>query len=156
MHGLLRASMLAVAVIAAACATVSAESRDDGLVAVRSAYPIQETVDRLKADIAAKGIMFFDEIDQQRLARGAGIELNGSRLLLFGNPPLGIQFLTANRHAGIDWPVRVLVTEDAQGRVEVVYNDFDWIARRHGIKTRGPQFQMASEVIASITASVAE
>jgi uncharacterized protein (DUF302 family) len=135
---------------------VSADSGDDGLVAVRSAYPIQETVERLKADIAAKGIMFFDEIDQQRLAQGAGIELEPSRLLLFGNPPLGIQFLTANPDSGIDWPVRLLVREDAQGQVWAVYNDFAWIARRHGITSRGPQFQMASEVIASITASVAE
>jgi uncharacterized protein (DUF302 family) len=155
-QGLLRASVLAVTIVASACATVSADSGDDGLVAVRSAYPIQETVDRLKADIAAKGIMFFDEIDQQRLAQGAGIELEPSRLLLFGNPPLGIQFLTANPDSGIDWPVRLLVREDAQGQVWAVYNDFAWIARRHGITSRGPQFQMASEVIASITASVAE
>jgi uncharacterized protein (DUF302 family) len=156
MQGLLRASMVAVAIVAGACATVSAESRDDGLVAVKSAYPIQETVERLKADIAAKGIMFFDEIDQQQLAQGAGIELEPSRLLLFGNPPLGIQFLTANPDSGIDWPVRLLVREDEQGQVWAVYNDFDWIARRHGIASRGPQFQMASEVIASITSSVAE
>lgn len=146
----------AVALTLGVGTAVSAGSPEDGLVAVRSAYPVQETVDRLKADIAAKGIMFFDEIDQQQLARGAGIELNGSRLLLFGNPPLGIQFLTANPNAGIDWPVRVLVTEDDQGQVQVVYNDFDWIARRHGITSRGAQFDMASEVIASITASVAE
>lgn len=140
----------------AACAAVSADSRDNGLVAVRSAYSIQETVDRLKADIAAKGIMLFDEIDQQQLAQGAGIELEPSRLLLFGNPPLGIQFLTANPDSGIDSPVRLLVREDERGQVWAVYNDFAWIARRHGITSRGPQFQMASEVIASITASVAE
>ena len=89
------------------------------------------------------------------MAQGAGIELEPSRLLLFGNPPLGIQFLTANPDSGIDWPVRLLVREDQQGQVWAVYNDFDWIARRHGITNRGPQFQMASEVIASITASVA-
>src|SRR5262249_5204379 len=32
--------------------------------------------------------------------------------------------------------------------------DFDWIARRHGIKNRSDQFKMASTVIASITSSV--
>jgi uncharacterized protein (DUF302 family) len=154
--GFLRASALAVAALASACATVPADADDDGVVAVRSAYPIDETVERIKADIAAKGIMFFTDIDQQQLASGAGIELNPSHLLLFGNPPLGIQFLTANPDSGIDWPVRLLVREDDQGQVWAVYNDFDWIARRHSITDRGPQFQMASEVIASITASVAQ
>lgn len=152
----LRASALAVAVVAGACATVSADAPDDGLVAVKSAYPIDETVERIKADIAAKGIMFFADIDQQQLAGGADIELNPSHLLLFGNPPLGIQFLTANPDSGIDWPVRLLVREDGQGQVWAVYNDFDWIARRHGITDRGPQFKMASEVIGSITSSVAK
>ncbi len=41
---------------------------DDGVVRVRSAYPVAETVDRLKRDIAGKGIKFFSEIDQARLA----------------------------------------------------------------------------------------
>jgi len=32
---------------------------DDGIVTVKSAYPIGETVERLKRDIADKGIKFF-------------------------------------------------------------------------------------------------
>ena len=58
------------------------------------------------------------------------------------------------RESGLDWPVRLLVFEDASGQVWTAYTDFKWIARRHGIKNRDPQFMMASEVIASITSSV--
>ena len=36
---------------------------DDGVIRVRSVYPIGETVARLKRDIAEKGIKFFSEID---------------------------------------------------------------------------------------------
>ena len=75
-------------------------------------------------------------------------------LLIFGNPPLGTQFITANPNAGLDWPVRLLVFENEKGEVWTVYTDFDWIARRHGIKSRGDQFKMASTVIGSITSSV--
>src|SRR4051794_9461205 len=82
---------------------------DDGLVRVRSAYPVDETVARMRRDIAAKGIMFFEEVDQAKLAAGAGIALRPQTLLVFGNPPLGAQFLTANPYSGLDWPVRVLV-----------------------------------------------
>jgi len=126
----------------------------DGIVTVKSAYPIGETIERLKKDIAAKGIRFFDEIDQSKLAGDAGIRLRPSVLLIFGNPPLGTQFITANANAGLDWPVRLLVFENEKGEVWTAYTDFDWIARRHGIKDREDQFKMASTVIASITSSV--
>ena len=130
-------------------------SAEDGIVKVKSGYPLDETIARLKQDVVAKGIMLFAEIDQARLAADAGITLRPSTLLVFGNPPLGTQFMTANPNAGLDWPVRLLVTQDASGQVWAVYTDFDWIKRRHHIADRDPQFKMAADVIASITASIA-
>ena len=126
----------------------------DGIVSVKSAYSIGETVERLKKDIADKGIKFFDEIDQSKLEADAGIKLRPSILLVFGNPPLGTQFITANANAGLDWPVRLLVYENEKGEVWTAYTDFDWIARRHGIENRKDQFKMATSVITSITSSV--
>jgi uncharacterized protein (DUF302 family) len=90
---------------------------DDGIVTVKSAYSIRETIEHLKKDIADKGIKFFNEIDQSKLAVDAGIELRPSVLLIFGNPPLGTQFITANANAGLDWPVRLLVYENDKGEV---------------------------------------
>ena len=128
---------------------------DDGLITVKSVYGFAETIERLRADIAAKNIMFFGAIDQAKLPAGAGILLRPSTLLLFGNPPLGIQFLTAKPAAVLDWPVRLLVTADARGRVWATYTDFGWIARRHNISDRDAAFAKASEVVASITSAVA-
>jgi uncharacterized protein (DUF302 family) len=131
-------------------ATASATS---GVIAQKSAHDVDETVARLKKDIAAKGIVFFQEIDQAALAGKAGIELRPSVLLIFGNPPLGTQFMTANPQAGLDWPVRMLVYRDAEGAVWVAWTDFAWIAKRHGVTTREAQFHIASEVAASIASS---
>lgn len=128
----------------------------DGVIHVASAYSLDETVARIKADIAKKGIVFFADIDQGKLVNEAGISVQPTRLLIFGNPPLGGQFLTSNPDAGLDWPVRLLVREDAEGRVWAVYNDFAWIADRFDITDRKSQFAMASEVIGSITSSVAD
>jgi len=147
-------SALLFAFALTASSSVATLAGDDGIVRVKSAYPIGETVERLKRDIADKGIKFFDEIDQSRLAAAAGIKLNPSVLLTFGNPPLGTQFITANANAGLDWPVRLLVFQDEKGEVWTAYTDFDWIARRHGITNRKDQFKMASTVITSITSSV--
>ena len=36
---------------------------NDSVVTVNSAFPIEETIERLKKDVADKGIEFFDEID---------------------------------------------------------------------------------------------
>ena len=154
---LTRAKFLRLSGVAAAALAISPEAMpksNDGIVRVKSSYNFQETIARLKKDIAAKGIRFFSEIDQTELAAEAGIKLNPSTLLVFGNPPLGTQFITANPNAGLDWPVRLLVTQDSAGAVWTVYTDFAWIAARHGIVNRTEQFKMASMVIASITSSV--
>lgn len=126
---------------------------DVDVLRVKSAYSVDETIARLKADIAAKGIKFFDQIDQQKLAADAGIKLNPSTLIVFGNPPLGIQFLTANPYSGLDWPVRMLVLQDADGQVWVAWSDFTYIAHRHHITDRDPQFAMATMVAASIASA---
>lgn len=128
----------------------------DGVVKVRSAHAFDETVARIKKDVEGKGIMHFGTIEQSKLAAAAGIKLNPSTLIVFGNPGLGNQFLTSNPSAGLDWPVRLLVTQDGSGQVWAHYTDFRWIADRHGIRDRDAQFKMASEVIGSITSSVAK
>src|SRR3974390_250076 len=126
---------------------------DSGVIRAKSAYGMDETLTRIKKDIQAKGLRFFDEIDQSSLAAGAGIKLHPSVLLLFGNPPLGIQFLTASPYAGLDWPVRMLVFQDDAGQVWIAYTDFNFIAHRYHIADRPGQFKMASEVAASVAAS---
>jgi uncharacterized protein (DUF302 family) len=127
---------------------------DDGIVRVKSTVPMAEAIMRIKADVAAKGITFFSEIDQSRLAADAGIALRPSTLLVFGNPPLGTQFITSNPNAGLDWPVRLLLTEDDNGDLWAVWTDFGWIARRHNIKDREAQFAMATKVVISITSAI--
>jgi uncharacterized protein (DUF302 family) len=145
--------------LAAACVGTPAFAQTnivgaDGLVRVRSVYPLDETIQRIRADIAAKGIMFFQAVDQSALAAKAGITLRPSTLLEFGNPPLGAQFLSANPNAGLDWPVRLLVTQDESGSVWATWTDFAWIAKRHGITNRQEQFATATGVVESITSTV--
>lgn len=124
-----------------------------GVVRVKSLYSVDETVEKIKADVAAKGIKFFGVTDQTQLGADAGIKLNRSELLQFGNPPLGIQFLTATPYAGLDWPVRMLVFQDDSGAVWIAYTDFDYIKARHHITDRDAQLKMANEVAASIASS---
>jgi uncharacterized protein (DUF302 family) len=148
------AAALGLALALFGLASTPALAADDGLIKVRSAYSMDETIARIRKDIADKGIMFFSAVDQQQLAAKAGITLRPSTLLSFGNPPLGAQFLSSNPYSGLDWPVRLLVLQDEAGVVWAAYTDFAWIAARHGITDRIPQFAMASKVVESITSTI--
>jgi uncharacterized protein (DUF302 family) len=138
---------------AAKAATPVATAPAEGVIRQKSDYAFDETVTRIKADIAGKGIRFFDEIDHTALGASADLPINRSKLLLFGNPPLGVQFLQSNPLAGLDWPVRMLVTQDDAGQVWVSWSDFRFVANRYQLTDRDAQIAMASEVAASIASS---
>ena len=71
--------------LAAVFLTVSgpavATAGDNGVIKFKSVYHIEETITRLKQDIEGKGITFFTEIDQSKLAADAGIKLKPSVLV---------------------------------------------------------------------------
>ena len=52
----------------------AAPAADSGVFRVKSAYDMDETLVRIKKDIVAKGVRFFDEIAQAQLAASAGIK----------------------------------------------------------------------------------
>ena len=138
---------------AAKAATPVATAPAEGVIRQKSDFAFDETVTRIKADIAGKGIRFLDEIDHTALGASADLPINRSKLLLFGNPPLGVQFLQSNPLAGLDWPVRMLVTQDDAGQVWVSWSDFRFVANRYQLTDRDAQIAMASEVAASIASS---
>ena len=157
-------AFVAAALAAAAALPASAQSLPSGSPAIAdapargvirqaSSHGFDETVRRIRADLGTKGIPVFAEIDQQRLGAGANLRIRRSTLILFGNPPLGVQFLQANPLAGLDWPVRMLVTEDAAGRVWIAWTDFAFIADRYALTGLDPQLAMARQVAASVAAS---
>lgn len=127
----------------------TAVAHANGVLRLKSTNGFDETVLRLKSDVQAKGIRLFDQIDQSGLGAQADLKTARSTLVIFGNPPLGVQFLQANPYSGLDWPVRMLVVQEADG-VYVAWTDFAEIATRYGLMNRDAQLKMASEVAASI------
>ena len=121
-----------------------------GVLRAPSSHSVDDTVARIKAAVEAKGIRYFTAIDQQQLGASANLPIRKSTLVLFGNPPLGVQFIQANPYAGLDWPVRMLVRETADGTTEIAYTDFAFIAQRYGISGKDAQLKMASEVAATV------
>jgi uncharacterized protein (DUF302 family) len=105
----------------------------DGLITVPSSFGPKETMDRLEAEITAKGMAVFARIDHAAGAAGAGLPLRPTELLIFGNAKAGTPLMQANQAIGIDLPLKALVFEDAAGKVWLSYNDPHWLAQRHGL-----------------------
>ncbi len=144
---------------AQAASAPTAETRPyhaQGVLRLRSNHSVAETVERVKAAVTAKGVRLFDAIDQAQLGAGANLNIRPSTLVLFGNPPLGVQFLQSNPYAGLDWPVRMLVLEEDDGSVWLAWSDFAFLEKRYGIVDKAAQFKMAGEVAASIAADAAK
>jgi uncharacterized protein (DUF302 family) len=140
----------------AGAATPTTVAQATGVLRVASSHSVEETVARIKSSVEAKGIRYFVALDQQELGKSANLQIGKSTLVLFGNPPLGVQFIQSNPYAGLDWPVRMLVRETADGTTEIAWTDFAYIGQRYGITDKAAQLKMASEVSATIASEAAE
>lgn len=115
-----------MSIAATACAT-------DGLISVRSPYPVDKTIDRLESGTKERGLKVFARIDHAAGAASVGKSLRPTELLIFGNPQGGTPLMECAQSAGIDLPLKALAWQDAQGQVWLGYNDPAYLARRHGI-----------------------
>jgi uncharacterized protein (DUF302 family) len=105
----------------------------DGLTTTRSSFGPKETMDRLEAEIKAKGMTVFARVDHAAGAAEAGLPLRPTELLIFGSAKAGTPLMQANQAVGIDLPLKALVFEDAAGKVWLCCNDPHWLATRHGL-----------------------
>jgi uncharacterized protein (DUF302 family) len=105
----------------------------DGLITLPSSFGPKETMDRLEAEIKAKGMTVFARIDHAAGAAKADFQLRPTELLVFGSAKAGTPLMQANQTIGIDLPLKALVFEDAAGKVWLSYNGPRWLAERHGI-----------------------
>jgi uncharacterized protein (DUF302 family) len=105
----------------------------DGLMTLPSSFAPKETMDRLEAEIKAKGMTVFARIDHATGAAQVGLPLRPTAVLIFGNAKGGTPLMQANQTVGIDLPLKALVFEDAAGKVWLSYNEPSWLAKRHGL-----------------------
>ena len=111
----------------------------DGLTTVFSNFGAKETMDRLEAEVKARGMTVFAHIDHAAGAAEVGMSLRPTELLIFGSAKAGTPLMQANQAIGIDLPLKALVFEDAAGKVWLSYNDPRWLARRHGLGAASTQ-----------------
>ena len=105
----------------------------DGLTTIRSSYGPKETINRLEAEIRARGMTVFAHVDHAAGAAEVGLSLLPTVVLLFGNARGGTPLMQSIQTIGIDLPLKMLVWQDEAGDTRLSYNDPHWIAKRHGL-----------------------
>ncbi|WP_352339458.1 DUF302 domain-containing protein [Psychrobacter sp. 16-MNA-CIBAN-0192] len=106
----------------------------DGLVTLESDYSVKETADRFESIIKEKGLTLFSRIDHQKNAKGADLELRPTEVILFGNPKAGTKLMQCAQNVAIDLPQKVLISEGADTKVTLSYNNPDYLKARHNIQ----------------------
>ena len=104
-----------------------------GLVTLPSSHGADETVERLKALLAKKGIQLFAHIDHAAEAKKVGLRLRPTQVLIFGNPQAGTPLMQSQQTIGLDLPLRVLVWEDEASKVWLTYRRPSNLAQQHHI-----------------------
>jgi uncharacterized protein (DUF302 family) len=107
--------------------------KDNGIVNVPSNHSVDETVERLKNILQSKKIMLFALIDHSGEAAKVGMTMRPTKLLIFGNPKAGTPLMLAAPSIAIDLPLKILVWEDAHGKVWLSYNSPEYLQQRHGL-----------------------
>src|ERR1700754_1804675 len=105
----------------------------DGLITIKSAHGPKETLDRLEAEVKAKGMDVFARIDHSAGAIAAGLSLRPTVVLIFGHAKGGTPLMQAAQSIGIDLPLKALVWQDTSDTTWLSYNDPAWLALRHGL-----------------------
>jgi uncharacterized protein (DUF302 family) len=107
--------------------------KEGGIVNVPSNHSVDETVDRLKNILQSKEITLFALIDHSGEAAKVGMKMPPTKLLIFGNPKGGTPLMLATPSIALDLPLKILVSEDAQGKVWLSYNSQEYLKERHGL-----------------------
>jgi len=104
-----------------------------GIIDKPSNLSVDQTVEKLKNILQSKGVTLFALVDHNGQAENVGMKMRPTKLLIFGSPKVGTPLMLAVPSSAIDLPLKILMWEDAQGKVWVSYNSPDYLKQRHGL-----------------------
>ena len=100
--------------------------------------------------LSQKKIQVFADIDHAAGAQKVGLPLRPTRLLIFGNPQAGTPLMQSQQTIGLDLPLRVLVWEDAAGKVWLTYHRPEFLAQRHNVRDHDETVKALSAGLAAL------
>jgi uncharacterized protein (DUF302 family) len=129
----------------------AAQAGGRGIIDTASNHSVDQTVERLKEILEAKGVTLFALVDHSGEAEKVGMKMRPTKLLVFGSPKAGTPLMQAAPSVAIDLPLKLLVWEDQQGKVWISCNSPEYLKERHGL----PQDLLQNIAVAGILAAKA-
>ena len=126
---------------------------DNGIAQILSHHSVDETLQRLEEALQAKAVTLFALVDHSGEAARVGLQMPPTKLAIFGNPKGGTPLMLAAPSIAIDLPLKILIAEDAQGKVWISYNTAEYLEQRHHLPAALlPNLALLASLAASIAA----
>ena len=130
-----------------------APTTDNGIVSIPSNHSVDQSVEKLKGILQAKGVTLFALVVHSGEAEKAGMKMPPTKLLIFGNPKGGTPVMLAAPSIAIDLPLKILIWQDGQGKPWISYDSPEYLQQR----PRVPQELMQNlAVVETLAAAAAE
>jgi uncharacterized protein (DUF302 family) len=127
----------------------------EGLTSIQSSFGPKETMNRLEAEIEAKGLNVFARIDHSAGAAEVGLTLALTELIIFGSARGGTPLMQSAQTVGIDLPLKMLVWRDSADKTWISWNEPSWIARRHGVAGAESTIDKMADLLSAIAREAA-
>jgi uncharacterized protein (DUF302 family)/uncharacterized membrane protein YidH (DUF202 family) len=122
-----------IQIMEAPMATATSAAPNNGIIDKPSNHSVDQTVEKLKNILQAKGVTLFALVDHSGEAEKAGMKMPPTKLLIFGSPKAGTPLMLAAPSIAIDLPLKILVWQDPQGKTWLSYNSPDYLKDRHSL-----------------------
>ena len=98
---------------------------DNALYLLEGQFPVNVTVERLKAELKARNIPIFATFDHAANAQGVGLELRPTTVVVFGAPQVGTGLMQLDQSIALELPLKIAVWEDAVGSTWLAFRRLD-------------------------------
>lgn len=115
--------ILAGVLLALAGTAGSVMADEEDITRVKAEGAVDKVMDALEMAVEGAGATVFARVDHSGGAESAGMYLNPSQLLIFGNPKLGTPAMQDAPLAGLYLPLKVLVYRDSENQVWLAYEE---------------------------------
>ncbi len=88
--------------------------------------------------IKSKGLTLFAEFDHAENAAGVKLKLNLTTVLVFGSPQVGTKLMQEFPGIGMVLPLKILISQDDNGKVMLSYEDLATTFAPYGVKMDNP------------------
>ncbi|WP_426370069.1 DUF302 domain-containing protein [Pseudocolwellia sp. HL-MZ7] len=127
---------------------------NNGLVKYESPYSVKVTADRFENIVKEKGLTLFARIDHQKNAKSVNLELRPTEVIIFGNPKVGTPLMVCAQSVAIDLPQKVMVSEGANNKVWLTYNNPDYLQKRHDMNGCDAIINKVLDVLSKLSEAV--